>query len=157
MPAPRSWAPTRRTWRSRSPKERTCSPAQTMAGAFGSRAAWPARTSAIVDGIISLWLDATPGHDVGPARAIAHCDFAKHRGCGSRGNEALRLEGRLGLRRFKDGDDLAVEPFDHVARRALGCEEAVPHVDIDAFQAAFAESRHVGELRQAPGATDGDR
>src|SRR5262245_53065420 len=130
-----------------------------MAGAPGSRAAWPDRTSAMVAGIISpsiisFRLDAAPGDGVGPTLAVARGDLAQCRRRGRRRDEALRLEGGLRLGLLQDGDDLTVETLDDVGRRSSRREEAVPHVDIDALEPAFGERRHLGQLRPPLRAAD---
>src|SRR3981081_4143212 len=104
-----------------------------------------------------LRLNPTLGHDIGPARTIAHHDLAQRRRCRGGGAEALRLEYALGFRRVQDRRDLLVQPRNDLGWRAFGGEEAVPHVDIDALQSAFAQGRHVGKRRQAFGTAGGDR
>src|SRR5882757_8216610 len=84
-----------------------------------------------------LRLNPALGHDIGPARAVADHDLAQRAWRRGGGDQTLRLEHGLGFGRIQDRRDLLVQPLDDVGWRALGGEEAVPHVDVDALQAAF--------------------
>ena len=52
-------------------------------------------------------------------------------------------------RRAEDAVDLAVQPVDHIGRRAGGRVEAEHRVGIEALQPGLVERRHVGEQRRA--------